>query len=44
VRIVEDATLWSLDGSAFLDAVTGHARSRTSADSVVASRGLAFGV
>jgi MFS family permease len=42
VRIVEDATLWALDGSHFLDAVVGHTRSRSAADSVVASRGMAF--
>ncbi|MGZ4333076.1 MAG: MFS transporter [Gaiellaceae bacterium] len=44
VRVAADAVLWSLDGAHFLDAVTGHARSRTAADAVVASRGLAFSV
>ena len=44
VRAASDAVLWSLDGAHFLDAVTGHSRSRTAADAVVASRGLAFSV
>lgn len=42
VRVVEDATLWALDGSDFLDAVVGHTRSRSAADALVASRGMAF--
>ncbi len=42
VRVVADSTFWSLDGEHFLDAVTGHSRSRTSADKLVASRGMAF--
>jgi MFS family permease len=42
VRIVEDATLWGLDGEHFLDAVVGHTRSRSAANAVVASRGVAF--
>jgi MFS family permease len=42
VRVVEDATFWTLDGEQFVDAVTGHSRSRTSADSLIASRGVAF--
>jgi CRP-like cAMP-binding protein len=44
VRIAEDSTLWALDGSSFLDAVVGHSRSRSAADTVVASRGIAFGM
>jgi CRP-like cAMP-binding protein len=42
VRVVEDSTLWALDGSHFLDAVSGHSRSRSAADAIVASRGVAF--
>jgi MFS family permease len=42
VRVVEDATFWTLAGEHFVDAVTGHNRSRTSADSLIASRGVAF--
>jgi CRP-like cAMP-binding protein len=42
VRVVADSTFWSLDGEHFLDAVTGHSRSRSSADSLIASRGMAF--
>jgi MFS family permease len=42
VRVVEDATLWSLDGAHFLEAVVGHTRSRSTAEAVVASRGVAF--
>jgi MFS family permease len=42
VRVVADATFWTLDGEHFLDAVAGHSRSRSSADSLVASRGVAF--
>jgi MFS family permease len=43
VRVVADSTFWTLDGEHFLDAVTGHSRSRTTADTLVASRGMAFG-
>jgi len=42
VRVVEDATLWALDGGRFLDAVVGHTRSSSAADAVVASRGVAL--
>jgi MFS family permease len=42
VRVVTDSTFWTLDGEHFLDAVTGHSRSRSSADSLVASLGIAF--
>lgn len=42
VRVSDDATFWTLDGEHFVDAVTGHNRSRTSADSLIASRGVAF--
>ena len=42
VRVVADATFWTLDGGHFLDAVSGHSRSRTSAETVLASRGVAF--
>lgn len=42
VRVVEDAVLWALDGTHFLDAVMGHTRSSSTADAVVASRGVAF--
>jgi len=42
VRVVADSTFWSLDGEHFLDAVTGHSRSRSSADALIASRGMAF--
>jgi MFS family permease len=42
VRVVADSTFWTLDGEHFLDAVSGHSRSRTSADTLVASRGMAF--
>jgi len=40
VRVVADSTFWTLDGEHFLDAVSGHSRSRTSADTLVASRGI----
>jgi MFS family permease len=40
VRVVADSTFWSLDGEHFLDAVTGHSGSRSSADTLVASRGI----
>jgi MFS family permease len=40
VRVVADSTFWTLDGEHFLDAVTGHSRSRTSADTLVAARGI----
>jgi MFS family permease len=43
VRVVADSTFWSLDGQHFLDAVTGHSRSRSTADALVASRGIAVG-
>jgi MFS family permease len=43
VRVVADSTFWTLDGEHFLDAVSGHTRSRTSADTLLASRGMAFG-
>jgi len=42
VRVVANSTFWSLDGAHFVDAVTGHSRSRSSADALVASRGMAF--
>jgi MFS family permease len=42
VRVVADSTFWTLDGEHFVDAVTGHSRSRSSADTLVASRGMAF--
>jgi MFS family permease len=42
VRVVAASTFWTLDGEHFLDAVAGHSRSRSSADSLVASRGMAF--
>jgi MFS family permease len=42
VRIVEDATLWALDGGRFLEAVVGHTRSSSTADAIVASRGVAL--
>jgi MFS family permease len=42
VRVVEDATLWALEGARFLDAVVGHTRSRSAADAVVAARGVAL--
>ena len=42
VRVAADSTFWSLDGEHFLDAVTGHSRSRSTADSLIASRGIAF--
>jgi len=42
VKVVADATFWSLDGEHFLEAVTGHSRSRSTADSLIASRGIAF--
>lgn len=42
VRVVEDSTLWELDGTDFLEAVVGHNRSRSTADALVASRGMAF--
>ena len=43
VRVVADSTFWSLDGEHFLDAVAGHSRSRSSADTLVASRGIGLG-
>jgi MFS family permease len=42
VRVVADSTFWTLDGEHFVDTVTGHSRSRTTADSLLASRGMAF--
>ena len=42
VSIVADATFWTLDGEHFVDAVTGHSRSRATADTLLASRGIAF--
>jgi CRP-like cAMP-binding protein len=42
VRVVADSTFWTLDGEHFLDAVTGHSRSRSSADTLLTSRGVAF--
>jgi CRP-like cAMP-binding protein len=42
VRVVSDSTFWTLDAEHFLDAVTGHSRSRTAADALVASRGIAL--
>jgi MFS family permease len=42
VRVATDSTFWTLDGAHFLDAVAGHSRSRSTADSLVASRGMAF--
>jgi len=42
VRVVADSTFWTLDGEHFVDTVVGHSRSRTSADSLLASRGMAF--
>jgi MFS family permease len=44
VRAETDALLWALGRTEFLDAVSGHARSRSAAESVVASRGALFGV
>lgn len=44
VRALTDSTLFALDGPHFLAAVVGHARSRTVADAVLATRGVAFGV
>jgi MFS family permease len=44
VRARADATLWALDGAHFVPLVTGHARSRSSADAVVAARGVALSV
>ena len=41
VRIVEDSTLWALDGDHFLDAVAVHTRSSSAADAVLASRDAA---
>lgn len=43
VRVIADSMFWTLDGEHFVDAVTGHSRSRSTADSLVASRGMAFG-
>lgn len=40
VRIAADAVLWTLDGPSFVAAVTGHRRSATAADAIVASRGV----
>jgi hypothetical protein len=42
VRVVRDSTLWALDGARFLEAVVGHTRSRSTAEAIVASRGVAF--
>jgi MFS family permease len=42
VRVVADATFWTLDGGHFVDAVVGHSRSQSTADSIIASRGMAF--
>lgn len=42
VRVVADSTFWTLDGEHFVDAVSGHSRSRSTADSLLASRGMAF--
>jgi hypothetical protein len=42
VRVTADSTFWTLDGEHFIDAVTGHSRSRSTADSLLASRGVAF--
>ncbi|HEY2776802.1 MAG TPA: MFS transporter [Gaiellaceae bacterium] len=42
VRVVSDSTFWTLDAEHFLEAVTGHSRSRTAADALVASRGIAL--
>jgi CRP-like cAMP-binding protein len=39
VRAARAATLWALDGDAFLAAVSGHERTRRAAEAVVASRG-----
>jgi MFS family permease len=44
VRTRAASILWALDGDRFVPLVTGHARSRSSADAVVASRGIAFGL
>ena len=44
VRAASAVTLWALDAEHFLPLVTGHTRSRTSADAVVASRGVAYGM
>jgi CRP-like cAMP-binding protein len=38
VRATADSSLYSLDREAFLDAVLGHARSRTSAEAVTVAR------
>lgn len=38
VRVTADATFWALERDDFLGAVTGHARSSTAAEAVVASR------
>jgi hypothetical protein len=38
VRARGPARLWALERSAFLEAVTGHARSNASADAVVVAR------
>ena len=43
VRVAADSTFWTLDAEHFLDAVTGHSRSQSAADSIVASRGIAVG-
>ena len=44
VRTATAVTLWALDGPEFVAAVTGHDRSRAGADSVIASRGVVYGV
>jgi CRP-like cAMP-binding protein len=42
VRVTADSVFWTLDAEHFVDAVTGHSRSRSTADSLLASRGVAF--
>jgi MFS family permease len=42
VNVRSEAVFWALDGEHFLEAVTGHTRSRSAAQAVVASRGFAF--
>ena len=42
VRVVSDSTFWTLDADHFLDAVSGHSRSRRAADALVSSRGIAL--
>jgi len=43
VRVTADSVFWTLDAEHFLDAVAGHSRSRATADTLLASRGMAFG-